>query len=102
MSPTWGWLILAFPVAGMLIVSFGPLFAVALAVELCFALLGTGLSALDGRGAALGPGYGTPGQIGEALLTKFLIAFEAASFLLLVAAVGAVVLARRRRGLEET
>ena len=32
---------------------------------------------------------------------EVLVSFEAASFLLLVAAVGAVVLARRRRGLEE-
>jgi NADH:ubiquinone oxidoreductase subunit 6 (subunit J) len=84
-----------------LITSFGPLFAFALGVELCFAIIGSGLAALDSRGADLGAGYGTPGQIGEALLTKFLVAFEAASFLLLVAAVGAVVLARRRRGLEE-
>jgi NADH-quinone oxidoreductase subunit J len=56
-------------------------------------LLGT-----PGRG---GPGFGSPAKIGELLLTKFLVAFEAASFLLLIAAVGAVVLARRRRGLEE-
>ena len=40
-------------------------------------------------------------QIGELLLTNFLLPFEAASFLLLIAAVGAVVLARRRRGLED-
>jgi NADH-quinone oxidoreductase subunit J len=33
-------------------------------------------------------------------LTKYLFPFELASILLLVAAVGAVVLARRRRGLE--
>jgi NADH-quinone oxidoreductase subunit J len=33
-------------------------------------------------------------------LKRFLIPFEAASYLLLIAAVGAVVLARRRRGLE--
>ncbi len=45
--------------------------------------------------------FGTPGAIGELLLTDFLLPFEAASFLLLAAAVGAVVLARRRRGLEE-
>ena len=36
----------------------------------------------------------------ELLLKRFLIPFEAASYLLLIAAVGAVVLARRRRGLE--
>src|SRR5918992_298455 len=55
-----------------------------------------GLQALDTRGAELGGGFGSPGQIGELLLTDFLLPFEAASFLLLVAAVGAVVLARRR------
>jgi NADH-quinone oxidoreductase subunit J len=84
-----------------LITSLGPLFALALGIELCFAFLGSGLTAIDSRGPELGAGYGTPGQIGEALLTKFLVAFEAASFLLLVAAVGAIVLARRRRGLED-
>ena len=86
---------------GGLIASFGPLFAAALAVELCVALLGTGLEAVDSRGADLGAGFGAPGQIGSLLLRSFLVPFEAASYLLLVAAVGAVVLARRRRGLEE-
>jgi NADH-quinone oxidoreductase subunit J len=80
--------------------AFGPLFAAALAIELSIAVLGTGLEALDTRGAAVGPDFGTPGQIGSLLLRKFLVPFEAASFLLLMAAVGAVVLARRRRGLE--
>jgi NADH-quinone oxidoreductase subunit J len=80
---------------------FGPLFALAIAVELCIAFIASGLQALDTRGADLGPAFGSPGQIGELLLTDFLLPFEAASFLLLVAAVGAVVLARRRRGLEE-
>jgi NADH-quinone oxidoreductase subunit J len=81
--------------------AFGPLFAAAIAVELCIALLGTGLEAVDSRGAELGAGFGSPGQIGSLLLQKFLVSFEGASYLLLVAAVGAVVLARRRRGLEE-
>jgi NADH-quinone oxidoreductase subunit J len=80
---------------------FGPVFALAVAVELCVAFIASGLQALDTRGAELGPGFGSPGEIGELLLTRFLLPFEAASFLLLVAAVGAVVLARRRRGLEE-
>ena len=84
-----------------LVSSFGPLFAAAIAVELCLALIGTGLEALDTRGAEIGPGFGSPGQIGALLLRRFLVPFEAASYLLLVAAVGAVVLARRRRGLEE-
>src|SRR3954468_18024275 len=79
----------------------GPLFAGALLVELCFAILGTGLDALDKHGAHLGAGFGSPGQVGQLLLERFLIPFEAASFLLLVAAVGAVVLARRRRGLVD-
>jgi NADH:ubiquinone oxidoreductase subunit 6 (subunit J) len=81
--------------------SFGPLFALAVLVELCIAIIGSGLEALDSRGAALPAGFGSPGQIGQLLLERFLIVFEGASFLLLVAAVGAVVLAGRKRGLEE-
>jgi NADH-quinone oxidoreductase subunit J len=85
---------------------FGPLFAAAIAVELCIAFISSGLQALDTTGADITRGdqadsFGSPGAIGELLLTDFLLPFEAASFLLLVAAVGAVVLARRRRGLEE-
>lgn len=71
----------------------------ALLVELFIALLGTGLQAIDGKGAGYTPGprtFGTPAYIGQLLLTRFLLAFEVASFLLLIAAVGAVVLARRR------
>jgi len=71
----------------------------ALFVELCIAMLGSGLKAIDSRGAALPGGFGTPEQIGQLLLTKFLFAFEAASIILLVAAVGAVVLARRHGGI---
>ncbi len=78
----------------------GPLFAGALFAELCVAILGSGLQAIDSDGAPLPAGFGSPNQIGELLLTDFLFPFEVASFLLLVAAVGAVVLARRRRGLE--
>jgi NADH:ubiquinone oxidoreductase subunit 6 (subunit J) len=79
----------------------GPLFALAVAIELCIAFISSGLKALDSQGADVGAGFGSPGRIGELLLTDFLVPFEAASFLLLVAAVGAVVLARRRRGLED-
>ena len=46
------------------------------------------------------PSFGSPAEIGALLLTKFLLPFEVASFLLLIAAVGAVVLARRRGGLS--
>jgi len=54
----------------------------ALLIELLLATLGSGLKAIDGHGAQFDP------------------AFEVASFLLLSAAVGAVILARRRRGLD--
>jgi NADH-quinone oxidoreductase subunit J len=85
---------------GGLINTFGPLFAAAVGVELCIAFVASGLQALDTGGPDVGGLFGSPGEIGELLLTRWLVAFEAASFLLLVAAVGAVVLARRRRGLE--
>lgn len=75
-------------------------FAALLAVELLIAVLGSGLKGIDARGAEYSAGFGSPGAIGELLLTRFLFPFEAASFLLLMAAVGAVVLARRRGGLE--
>ncbi|MEA2210126.1 MAG: NADH-quinone oxidoreductase subunit [Solirubrobacteraceae bacterium] len=79
----------------------GPLFALALAVELCIALLGTGLKGISGKGAPYVLGFGTPKEIGRLFLTSYLFPFEVASLLLLVAAIGAVVLARRRRGLPE-
>jgi NADH:ubiquinone oxidoreductase subunit 6 (subunit J) len=78
----------------------GPLFAAALAAELIIAVLGTALKGISTRGAHYVQGFGTPAHIGKLFLTKFLFPFEVASILLLVAAVGAVVLARRRRGLE--
>ena len=76
----------------------------ALLIELLIALLGTGLKAIGEHGAGYSPGprtFGTPAYIGNLLLTRFLLAFEAASFLLLIAAVGGVVLAGRRGGLGE-
>jgi NADH-quinone oxidoreductase subunit J len=82
----------------------GAILGGALLVELLIALLGTGLEATSGYGAGYVPGpqaYGTPAYIGKLLLTRFLLAFELASFLLLIAAVGGVVLARRRGGLGE-
>ncbi len=71
------------------------LFGAALFVELCIATLGSGLKAIASNGPTLPAGFGSPAQIGELLLTRFLLPFEVASFLLLIAAVGAVVLARR-------
>ena len=83
------------------------LFAGVLFVELSIAVLGSGLSALGtegagiqgARGEAADTGFGTAAEMGRLFLTKFLVAFEAASLLLLIAAVGAVILARRRAGL---
>jgi NADH-quinone oxidoreductase subunit J len=82
----------------------GAILGGALLVELLIALLGTGLEATSGDGAGYVPGpqaYGTPAYIGKLLLTRFLLVFELASFLLLIAAVGGVVLARRRGGIGE-
>src|SRR4051812_30289782 len=65
------------------------------------ALIGTGLKALDTEGAAYKRPFGEPSLIGRLFLTDYLVAFEVASLLLLVAAVGAVILARRRSGLAD-
>ena len=78
----------------------GPVVALALAVELCIAMLGSALKGITLKGAPYIFGFGTPRHIGTLFLTKYLFPFEAASLLLMVAAIGAVVLARRRRGLE--
>src|SRR4051812_29532037 len=42
----------------------GVLFALAVAVELCVAIIGSGLSKLTTHGAHVSPGFGTPAQIG--------------------------------------
>src|SRR5438270_5391805 len=87
--------------SGAVLRVLGPLFAAGLAAELCIAILGSALSGVHRKGAPLIPGFGTPAHIGKLLLTRYLFPFEAASILLLVAAVGAIVLARRRGGLED-
>jgi NADH-quinone oxidoreductase subunit J len=74
-----------------------PLLGLALFIELSIAVLGTGLRSLESRGPELSNDFGTPADIGTTLLERFLIPFEAASMLLLVAAIGAVALAGRRR-----
>jgi NADH-quinone oxidoreductase subunit J len=77
-------------------------FALALFVELAIALIGSGVKGLDTEGAPYSRPFGEPSEIGRQFLTTYLIAFEVASLLLLVAAVGAVILARRRSGLERS
>ncbi|PZR65683.1 MAG: NADH-quinone oxidoreductase subunit J [Solirubrobacterales bacterium] len=86
--------------AGTALRILGPLFALAVAIELCVAMLGSGLKGISSKGAPYIAGFGSPAHIGRLFLTKYLFVFEVASLLLLVAAIGAVVLARRRRGLE--
>jgi NADH-quinone oxidoreductase subunit J len=74
-----------------------PLLGAALFAELAIAVLGSSLAALGSHGPHVAPGFGDPAAIGFLLLEKFLLPFEASSILLLLAAVGAVVLAGRRR-----
>jgi len=78
-----------------------PLLAAALFIEVSIAVIGTGLKAVSTEGPALPEGFGSPARIGELLLERFLVVFEASSILLLIAAVGAVVLAGRRQGREQ-
>jgi NADH-quinone oxidoreductase subunit J len=83
------------PITGQRLLA--PLIALALFVELSIAILGTGLKAIGEEGPTIPLGFGSPEAIGTLMLERFLIAFEAASILLLIAAVGAVVLAARKR-----
>ncbi|HEX5374532.1 MAG TPA: NADH-quinone oxidoreductase subunit J, partial [Solirubrobacterales bacterium] len=73
-----------------------PLMGAALFIELSLAVLGSSLTALGTEGTDVGAGFGNPAAIGKLLLEDFLLAFEASSILLLLAAVGAVVLAGKR------
>ena len=73
-----------------------PLLGAAVFLELSIAVLGSSLTALGTDGPDVKPGFGDPAAIGHLLLERFLLAFEAASVLLLLAAVGAVVLAGKR------
>ncbi len=74
-----------------------PLLATAIFVEVSIGVVGTSLKAIDSEGPTIAAGFGSPGSIGELLLERFLVVFEAASMLLLIAAVGAIVLAGRKR-----
>ena len=82
---------------GLLRIATPPI-VVLLLVELLITTLGSGLKAIGTHGAKIPADYGSPAQIGELLLTTYLFPFEIASILLLVAAIGAVGLARRKAG----
>lgn len=76
----------------------GPILAVALFIEISIAVLGSSLTALGTEGTEKIPsGFGTPEAVGKLMLEDFLVAFEAASLLLLVAAVAAIILAGRKK-----
>lgn len=66
---------------------------IALAVELAILTRG----AVVGSSATAPPGYGGAQAVAQALYTDFLFPFELTSILLLVAVVGAVVLAQKQR-----
>jgi NADH-quinone oxidoreductase subunit J len=72
------------------------LLAAALGVILLIELvLVVGIRAAPVRGAALPPDFGTTAMIGRLLFTTFLFPFEITSVILLVAIVGAMVLAKK-------
>jgi NADH-quinone oxidoreductase subunit J len=73
-----------------------PLLGIAVFIELAIAVLSSSLIALGTDGPDVKAGFGDPAGIGRLLLEKFLLPFEASSILLLLAAVGAIVLAGRR------
>jgi NADH-quinone oxidoreductase subunit J len=87
--------------SGPVLRALSVVFALALFVELAIALIGSGVKGLNTEGAPYHPPFGEPSEVGRQFLTTYLVAFEVASLLLLVAAVGAVILARRRSGLGD-
>jgi len=72
---------------------FGVVLSVALAIEIVWALRHVGVSPFGGDQAAVS----SVAAIGQSLFTAHAFAFEATSILILVAMVGAIVLARRER-----
>ncbi|MBI4365118.1 MAG: NADH-quinone oxidoreductase subunit J [Candidatus Latescibacteria bacterium] len=76
---------------------FGFLFALIAFVELLWIVLAPGGEEVAPPPAPpLVPGFGSPAAIGRALYTTWLFPFEVTSILLLVAVIGAVVLAKRK------
>ncbi|MBI2358101.1 MAG: NADH-quinone oxidoreductase subunit J [Deltaproteobacteria bacterium] len=71
----------------------GSMGALLLVFEL--AALFSDVSPEDGRVSAVAEGFGSPEMLGRTLFRDFVLPFEIASVLLLVAIVGAVVLAKR-------
>ena len=62
----------------------------------------TGAMSVSTGGVALAPGSGNVQQLGTAVFTTYIFAFEATAALLIIAVVGAVLLARRERTSDES
>jgi NADH-quinone oxidoreductase subunit J len=78
---------------------FGILFALLAFVEVLWVILAPSSEPAGLRGTApLPEGFGSPASIGRVLYTVWLFPFEITSILLLVAVIGAVVLAKRKFG----
>jgi NADH-quinone oxidoreductase subunit J len=60
----------------------------------------TGAMSVSTKGVALATGQANVKQLGTAVFTTYLFAFEATAALLVIAVVGAVLLARRERALQ--
>jgi NADH-quinone oxidoreductase subunit J len=61
----------------------------------------TGAMSVSTKGATLATGQANVKQLGTAVFTTYLFAFEATAALLVIAVVGAVVLARRERSVDD-
>jgi NADH-quinone oxidoreductase subunit J len=75
---------------------FGFFFAALAFVELLWIVLSGGGEGAAHPAAALPPGFGSPAEIGRILYSTWLFPFEVTSILLLIAVIGAVVLAKRK------
>ena len=62
----------------------------------------SGVPSASTGGVALATGAGNVSQLGDSVFTTYLLAFEATAGLLVIAVVGAVVLARRERPIDDT
>jgi NADH-quinone oxidoreductase subunit J len=76
--------------------AFGFLFGMLAFVELLWIVLTRGGAEGMPVEVVLPPGFGSPAEIGRILYSRWLFPFEVTSILLLIAVIGAVVLAKRK------
>ena len=77
---------------------FGILFAIVVFVELLWTVLSPQMEGGMAASPTVPTGFGSPAAIGRVLYTVWLYPFEITSILLLIAVIGAVVLAKRKFG----